>query len=313
MSHRSYAIVGTGALGGYYGARLQHAGLEVHFILRSDADHVRRHGLRVESCEGDFSLSRVNAYRPSDAIPRCDVAAVTLKTTQNDILPDLLPRLLKDDGVALVMQNGLGIEDDIARIVGPDRVMGGLSFLCSNKVGPGHIRHMDYGAVVLAEYSATGQARGVTARMKEIGGDFRRAGIPVDLIEDLILARWKKLVWNIPYSGLSVALDTTTDAIMADPAARQLSLELMREVVAGAAAVGRTIPENFVKKMTADTEKMTPYRTSMKIDFDEGRPMEVESIFGNPLRAAQQAGADVPRIEMLYRLLKFLDAQNRAT
>ena len=307
---RSYAIIGTGALGGFYGARLHRAGMDVHFLLRSDHEHVRRHGLRVESKDGDFVLPKVNAYGRAEDIPRCDVVLVALKTTQNHLLPTLLPPTLKEDGVVLIIQNGLGMENAVAQIVGPQRVMGGLSFLCSNKVGPGHIRHLDYGGVAFAEYSPEGKPRGITDRLRAIGSDFELAGIAVELIEDLILARWKKLVWNIPYSGLSVVLNAMTDELMKNPTTRELVVQLMHEVVEGAAAVGRAIPESFVAKMLADTEKMPPYRTSMKIDYENRRPMEVESIFGNPVRVAKSAGAELPRIEMLYRELKFLDDRN---
>lgn len=311
MTNRTYAILGTGALGGFYGARLQRAGLDVHFLLHTDVAHVRKHGLRIESKEGDFDLPRVHAYGRAAEMPRCDVVVVSLKATANDLLPSLLPPVVKDDGVVLLLQNGLGAEDLVARIVGPHRVMGGLAFLCSNKVGPGHIRHLDYGSVALAEYSADRAPRGVTERIKAIASDFARALIPVEVADDLVLARWKKLVWNIPFNGLSVVLRAMTDRIMADPETRALSISLMREVVRGAAAVGRTIPEDFVRKMIDDTDKMPPYRTSMMLDYEAGKPMEIEAIFGNPLRAAREAGTELPRVEMLYQQLKFLDAGKR--
>lgn len=295
---RRYAIIGTGALGGYYGARLQRAGNDVHFLLHSDYDHVREHGLIVESRDGDFTLPRVNAYRQVRELPSCDFILVCLKATQNHLLPAMLP----PTGVVVLMQNGLGAEEELARHIGRDRILAGLAFLCSNKIGPGHIRHLDYGYVRFADFTG-----GVTDRMKQIAADFERAGIPVTLAEDLAAARWHKLVWNIPYNGLSVVLDANTTELMTDPDTRALVEELMREVVTGAAACGRRIEESFVQKMLADTAKMKPYRTSMKIDFDEGRPMEVEAIYGNPWRAARQAGADLPRLEMLYRQLQFLN------
>jgi len=310
MRPRSYAIIGTGALGGFYGARLQHAGCEVHFLLHTDYDHVRQHGLICESKDGDFTLPRVNAYRDVRDLPRCDFVCVCLKTTQNHLLPEILPPLAHGNATVLVMQNGLGIEDDVAKIVGPQHVMGGLCFICSNKIGPGHIRHLDYGDVRIGEYSAAGTPVGVTDRMRQVAADFQRAGIPTELSPDLLTARWEKLVWNIPYNGLSVVLDSTTDHLMADPHTRTLVQDLMSEVVADAAACGRRIPPEFVKEMLDRTDRMKPYRTSMKIDYDEHHPMEVEAIFGNPLRAAHQAGAKSPLIEMLYRQLKFLDARN---
>ena len=119
-------------------------------------------------------------------------------------------------------------------------------------------------------------------------------------------------MWNIPYNGLSVVLDANTAELVAAPDTRQLVEQIMSEVVADARACGANVGDEIVPKMLQDTEQMTPYRTSMKIDYDERRPMEVEAIFGNPLRAAQQTGAVSPLIGMLYRQLKFLDARNRA-
>jgi 2-dehydropantoate 2-reductase len=308
MEQRSYAIIGAGALGGFYGARLQQAGCEVHFLLHSDYEYVREHGLVCESKDGDFTLPRVNAYRAVRDMPHCDVVCVCLKTTQNHLLPNLLSPVVKNDGAVLLMQNGLGVEEDVAKIVGAERVMGGLCFLCSNKIGPGHIRHLDYGMVSLGEFAS----RGISNRMRGIADDFQRAGIPVQLAEDLAVARWQKLVWNIPYNGLSVVLNANTDALMADSYTRQLVEDIMREIVANAHAVGVAVDHEIIERMLEYTEKMKPYRTSMKIDFDERRPMEVEAIFGNPFRAAQQAGAKSPLIGMLYRQLKFLNERHRS-
>jgi len=307
---RSYAILGTGALGGYYGACLQRAGLDVHFLLHSDYEHVSKYGLIIESPEGDFTLSQVNAYSNVAQMPRCDVVAIALKTTQNHLLAQLLPAVVKDDGVVLVLQNGLGIEDEVAQIVGSCRVIGGLCFLCSNKVGPGHIHHLDYKEITLGEYDPNYRPGGITQRLRQIACDFERAGIPIQLAEDLLLARWRKLVWNIPYNGLSVILDAMTDELMANKYARSLVEQLMHEVVAGAAKCDRYIPDSFIQKMLDHTAQMKPYRTSMKIDYDRQQPLEVEAIFGNPLRVAQAAGANLPQIATLYLQLKFLAAKN---
>jgi 2-dehydropantoate 2-reductase len=245
-------------------------------------------------------------------MPQCDVVIVSLKTTQNQLLPDLLPPIVKDDGVVLVLQNGLGIEAEVAEIVNNVHVIGGLCFLCSNKVAPGHIHHLDYGQITLGEYTSNYQSIGITKKMREIAADFENAGISIELLEDLLLGRWKKLVWNIPYNGLSVILDGRTDELMTDIYTRQLVESLMWEVVIGAKSTGRIIPESFVQTMLDYTVKMKPYRTSMKIDFDEKRPLELEAIFGNPLRKAELAGVNLQQIRCLYQQLKFLDMRNRS-
>jgi 2-dehydropantoate 2-reductase len=126
QEHRRYAILGTGAVGGFYGARLQKAGINVHFLLHSDYEVVCQSGLVVESKDGDFTLPHINAYQEINKMPPCDVVIVSLKTTHNHLLPQLLPPVLKAEGVVLILQNGLTIEEEVAEIVGEQRVMGGL-------------------------------------------------------------------------------------------------------------------------------------------------------------------------------------------
>jgi 2-dehydropantoate 2-reductase len=307
---RSYTIIGTGAVGGFYGACLQRAGFEVHFLVNSDYEHVRQHGLVIESKEGDFTLPKVRAYRDVREIPATDVVIIALKATQNYLLASLLPPLVRDNSVVLVLQNGLGVEEGIAKIAGNATIIGGLCFLCSNKVGPGHIRHIDYKAITLAKYAEGYQACGSTEEMVRLAHDFKEANVPITLAEDLWIARWKKLVWNIPYNGLSVVLDATTQELMANLDSRTLVEQLMEEVSLGARTSDRSIPEPFIQEMLDHTEKMEPYKTSMKVDYDERRPMEVEAILGNPLRSAQSRGIELPQISMLYQQLKFLNARN---
>lgn len=312
VTARSYAIIGTGALGGYYGARLHHAGCDVHFLLHSDYEHVRAHGLRVVAKDGDFSIACPQVYATARDLPRCDVAAVCLKTTQNHLLPDLLPPAVKGDGVVLMMQNGLGIEADAAKVLPRHRIVGGLAFLCSNKVGPGDIHHLDYGAVRLSEHRADGRPAGITPAMLAIAGDLKQAGIPTILEDDLVLARWKKLVWNVPYNGMCVVEGCTTDVLMAKPGTRARCEAVMYEVLAIAAAQGRRIHPSFVEAMLADTAKMAPYKPSMLLDFERGQPLELETIYRRPLAVASEAGVECGETRALYEQLVTMDVRPRS-
>lgn len=309
MAKRRYAILGAGALGGLYGGLLAKAGFEVHFLFHRDYDHVVANGLRVDTVLGDFVLPDVHAHATADSMPPCDVTIVGLKTTRNDRLPELLPPPSRDGGVVLVLQNGLDVEADSARVVGVDRVLGGCCFLCSNKVGPGHIRHIDYGRIRFGEYSA--ERPGVTPRAEQIRDDLKSAGIDAEAVPNLRLTRWQKLMWNIPFNGLSVALDASTKELMEQPDALALCEAIVREVHDGAASCGVEIPSKAIETTIEHTRVMVPYDSSMRLDFRNRRPMEIDAIFGRPLEAVARHGATMPRVEMLCQQLRFIDARNR--
>ena len=307
---RKYGIIGTGALGGFYGGLLARSGIETHFLLNTDYEHVGEHGLRVDSKLGNFHLTDLNIYKDPEQMPACDVTIVAIKTTMNHLLPKLLSGTTRDGGIVLVLQNGLHVERDTVDIVGGERVLGGCCFLCSNKVGPGHIHHMDYGRIAFGEYSATGQVMGISERCREIESDLKQADITAEAVDDLVKVRWQKLMWNIPFNGLSVALDASTAEIMEDPFAEPLAESIIRDVRAAAAVCGKEIDESFVDKMMNDTRVMVPYDSSMRIDFKNKRPMEIEAIFGNPLRELEKCGGTAPRLTMLYQQLRFLGERN---
>lgn len=305
-----YAVLGTGALGGLYGALLAKTGQDVHFLARSDYHHVRSHGLRVDTPLGDFQLENVSVYQRADDMPKADVAIVAWKATANKVLPEVLPAVCDRETTVLVLQNGWDVERDSANVVGPAAVLGGCCFLCSNKIGPGHIRHLDYGRIAIGEYGESKRGE-VTKRMQQIATDFEAAGIDMTLAEDLRKVRWKKLTWNIPFNGLSVALGADTRQIMTDEHTAQLAKDLMLEVQAAARHCGVEFSETHIQKMLDDTRKMVPYASSMLLDYQNKREMEVEAIVGNPLRAAQKAGYSPPKMEMLYQQLCYINRINQ--
>ncbi|WP_432800196.1 2-dehydropantoate 2-reductase [Poriferisphaera sp. WC338] len=307
------AVIGCGGVGGYYGTQLNRAGHEVHYLVRSDAAHVRKHGWYVQSKLGDYALAgrNVHAYESVEDMPQCDVVLLALKTTSNHLLDELLPKVLKQDGFVFVLQNGIGIEEQVAEVVGNDRVAGGLCFVCSVKRGPGHIEHQDYGWMTAGDYRADGEPAGVTERLRLIQEMFNGTDVPIELKEDLTQARWQKLIFNIPFNGLSVVLNADTYAMTHDLDVRELAWELMLEVgEATKAAVGREIPEAFMAEIMEKTTVMRPYFPSMKLDHDAGRMMEVEGIFGETARRAMAGGYRAEKIWTLYRQLKFLDRTN---
>lgn len=295
-----YGVVGTGAIGGYYGGRLANIGKDVHFLYHSEYEWVKTHGLKVYSCNGDFYLPKINAYHSTEDMPQCDVVLVALKSTQNDKLKALLTPICHKNTVVVLVQNGLGLEAELAQDFPDLSIAGGMAFICSSRVGQGEINHADYGALTVGFHQHAKME--ILQQMKE---DFDAANVPFYVIEDLNLYRWRKLVWNIPYNGLTVALDTSTDRLMQNPSSRQLVQDLMWETVLGARACGANISDDFVEKMMLSTDQMKPYSPSMKLDWDNHRKLEVRAIYSNPIQAAKAQGVHLQKVEMLEQMLLF--------
>jgi 2-dehydropantoate 2-reductase len=297
-----YGIIGTGAIGGYYGAKLAHAGQEVHFLLHSDYEYVKQHGLQVDSCDGSFHLDDVNAYQRPEDMPVCDVVLVCLKSVNNSKLLALLPPLLHDRTLVVLIQNGIGVEEDVQKMFPDVQLAAGLAFICSAKTQPGIVSHQCYGSINLADYSCRDEAL-----IQAVVDEFREAGVETGLVE-YHEARWKKAVWNMPFNGMTVALHTQTDLLLKNKSTRQLIREQMMEVVTTAQHLGvKNIDESFVDKMIEMTDAMIPYSPSMRLDYDFHRPMEIYYIYSRPLEIAREAGCRMPKLEMLEAELRFLE------
>ena len=296
-----YAIIGTGAIGGFYGARLDKAGFEVHFLLHTDYQYVVDHGLTIDSCDGNFTLPSPKVYDSTSDMPQCDVVIVALKTTQNHLLPSLLPPLLKPDTIILLIQNGIGVEADVQQLFPSQPIAAGMAFICSAKAGPGHINHQFYGNINIGNYSCHNPQR-----YNQMLADFRAAGIGAADVEYLE-ARWKKAVWNMPFNGMTVALNTTTNRLLSCESTHRLIYDQMLEVIGAAQALGvENLDTRFADKMIANTIKMPPYSPSMKLDFDFHRPMEINYLYTRPIAEAHAAGFAMPKLEMLEAELQFI-------
>jgi 2-dehydropantoate 2-reductase len=296
---QSMAVVGSGALGSYYGAKLARQGADVRFLMRADLEAVRREGLRIREQGVEWQVP-AQAFGSTAEIGPVDLVIIGLKTTANADLAQLIPPLLHEGTLLLTLQNGLGNEEDLAERWGAERVLGGLCFVCLNRVAPGVIEHYGHGTLSLGEFR-----RAPMERTRTIGGLFSAAGVETQVVENLITERWRKLVWNIPFNGLSIATGgRTCDLLLADAGMKAQVRALMIETMAAAGALGHAIPAGFADYQIERTYPMGPYKPSSMIDWQLGRAVEVESIWGEPWRQGAAAGAALPRMELLYRLLE---------
>jgi 2-dehydropantoate 2-reductase len=315
------AVVGCGAVGSYYGARLSAAGHDVHFLLRSDYDVVKRVGVTVTTADGEFTV-RPGCARDPKEIGAVDLVVIGLKTTANSHFEKLIPPLVGDSTAILTLQNGLGNETQLAALFDKEKVLGGLCFVCLNRIAPGKIQHIAHGTIVMGEYD-----RPALPRTHKIAEAIQTSGVPCKVTDNLEQAHWEKLVWNVPFNGLGVAgaagydavisgkVDAskplgpclTSDILLADPRWETLTRDLMMETIHAAQALGLPVKDSAAQKQIDRTREMGAYRASTLIDFERGQELELDALFFEPLRQAKKAGITAPRLAALCEVLRKLN------
>lgn len=322
---QSIAIIGTGAVGGYYGARLWESGkYDVKFQMRGDNYEVSsRDGLRVDSIDGNIFIpsNELEAFTNAKDVGPVDWVILCIKSSSLEDVPDLVCPLVDPDRTRiLAIMNGL-IEEDLIQFfesrVGKDfcaALYGGMALVCSNRVAPGHISH-SYAGLLSGGVAISDE----TYTDKENEQAFRDLWAPtsVDIAyeQSLLGGRWRKCLWNLPFNGISVAMNgITVDKIVNDQGLRRLALNIMDETIAAAntdlAAHG--VHEEFYlndedkRKMMELSDNMGAYRTSTMIDFVEGRPLEVDYLFAKPVERAQSLGVPVPHLETIVAQIQAL-------
>jgi 2-dehydropantoate 2-reductase len=308
-------IIGTGAIGGFYGVMLARAGFDVHFLLRSEFAAVAEHGLTLNSAvHGTLSVQPVQAYQDAADMPRCDWLLVGAKTTSNSALAPLIIQAAAEGAKVVLLQNGLAVEEHLRPLLPASlHLLGGLCFICVHRAAPGVIEHQALGAVNLAYHSGPAADPAAQQAVLDAGvAMFKAAGLASTAMASIEQARWQKLVWNVPFNGLAVLLNADTTALMGNTDSRALVEAIMQEVLQGAAACGHALPEGFAGKMLAATQHMPDYSPSMLHDYRQQRPLELQAIYAEPLAAAARAGCAMPRVQALHQALAFLDARNRS-
>ena len=296
------AIIGSGAVGLYYGTRLALAGFSVSFQVRSNADLIRKEGIFVETEKrrGSWHWQRPAVFQFGDLLAPFDWILVALKTTANSELASLVSPYLKGNTHILTLQNGLGNIEKLADIHPSEFVFAGLCFICLNRIEPNRVKRLIPGSLTIGAMDFSKHS--VLFSLQEA---FTKSGINCKTTSNLKAMLWKKLCWNIPFNGLSIASGgKDTAAILGSASLKAKLWGLLLEVQKAAVAMGITIEEKFLEKQITLTESMGAYQPSSLIDFLNGDPVEVESIWGEPLRLAQAKGAELPLLQELYHQIQ---------
>ena len=300
------ALVGPGAVGGFYGGMLANSGVDLRFVFRSSYDQVCENGLWIVHHSDDGREEKVeplHCFRDPLEIGECDWVIVAIKSTANEQLEEILKPLVGPGTNLLTLQNGMGNVENLATAFGSKRtILAGLCFTCINRTKPNRIESLLPGYVQFGQYGS-----GLSERAEEMVSAFEDAGVQVKRAESLDEVLWRKLCWNVPFNVLPIACGgITTDRILGNAGHRSRASRLMEEIQAAALTHEIAIEDSFLARQFDLTEPMGAYRPSSLIDFLDGKSVEVETIWGEPLRRGESKGLEMRELRQLYDELKTL-------
>jgi 2-dehydropantoate 2-reductase len=301
-----FAILGSGAVGGYFGAKLARAGQDVTFVARgAHLEAIRRSGLEVRSAKlGDFTV-RAGAESDTAKIGPVDVAIVSVKAYDNATALPLLTPLMGPDTAVLTLQNGVDSVDEVAAVVGARRVLGGTTYVATALEGPGLIVQTGvHRSIIFGEVFDEGSSR-ITPRVQAIADVMAAADIQVTPVADARVPIWDKFVYLVAFSGFTGASRLAIGHIWKYPHVQDLFYACSREIAAIAAAEGVTISANRFDTLREYMQNLpSTTRSSLLIDLEQGKRIEVEALQGAAVRRAKKHGVPAPIVSTLYALLK---------
>ena len=295
------AVIGAGGVGGYFGGRLAHGGVDTTFIVRGKTlDALRRNGLRVDSVQGGFSVQPVQATDDPSAVGHVDAVLLAVKAWQLPEAAEAARALVGPNTAVVPLENGVDAPAVLARTLPQDNILGGLCAIVSYIVAPGHIRHAAFDPFVV--FGELDNRR--SERAERLRDAFLAAGVKAEIPPDIQHSIWTKFLFITVMSGIGAASRVPVGVWRSQREVRELAETSLREIVALAQARGVTLEAKEVDVTWQRYEAMAPASTaSMQRDIMEGKPSELDAQLGAVVRLASESGVDVPVTAMLYRLL----------
>lgn len=299
-----FAVVGSGAVGGYYGAKLALAGHKVSFVARGEhLRAIRERGMLIWSPLGDFT---VKAHAESDTarIGPVDVVLFAVKTYDNAAALAMLKPLVGPSTVVITLQNGVDSVDEVAAAVGAEHVLGGPTYIATAIAAPGFIEQTGtHRRIVFGE--VFGDRPAVSDRVSAIAEAMRAADIQAEPQADARVPLWEKFIYLAPFAAFTGAARLPIGPLWADPLIREPFLEAVLEVEMVARAEGVAIRDGVMDRVIAYVDALPPgTRSSLLIDLQMGKRIEIESLAGSVVRRGRAAGVPTPIMAGLYAVLR---------
>ncbi len=301
----SVLIVGAGAVGAFFGSALARQGAAVSVVCRSDYESVSRSGYEIRSnLLGDHTFVPAGVFQtPQQAGSDYDYVVLATKVLADTNRVALLEPALRTGSAIVLIQNGVDIEGEIAAAFPKNELISGIAFIAVSRTAPGKVHHQSEGSLTLGRFPS-----GTTPAVEQLASLFNASKVPCRVTPDIVTARWQKALWNATFNPISImggVLDTS--AILRTPDDQEFIRETMREIAQIASAAGHPIQEELIDRLIRGTLAMPPYKTSMALDYERGRAMEVEAILGNVVRTARRLGVRAEKLETIFRIAKMIE------
>jgi 2-dehydropantoate 2-reductase len=293
-------VIGAGAVGSFYGAKLADAGALVSIWCRSNYDFVKKNGIKIESYLGDFHFFPHKVIKNLDEVnDEFDYILIATKVLPTIDIPKLITNILQPKTKIILIQNGIHIEKNIAQSFPNNELISAIAFIASSRKSAGVIYHQAYGKITIGTYDGK-----PSEALEFLANLWKKSGVEVEISDKILLERWKKLIWNGAFNPLSVILrGKNTAEILNNDLAINLVKNIMKEICELAKADNCELPADIIEKNIIATQQMNPYKTSMLLDFEAGRQMEVEAILGNAVKFAQSKSILIPYLSSIYAIL----------
>ncbi|HXN85766.1 MAG TPA: ketopantoate reductase family protein [Candidatus Binataceae bacterium] len=296
-------VMGTGAIGAYFGARLQEVGEDVTFCARGkNLLALNERGLQIQSFRGDFQAPVRAIENPREAAPYA-LILFCVKVYDTDAATESLKECLAPGGAILTLQNGVESESRLIECFGVDAVLGGNARVGVEMTEPGKVIHLSTGVIEFGELDGR-----ETPRAARIAEAFGRAGIFGELVSDLLTFRWSKLLWNSAFNTVTTLTRRTVGELLEDADGMRLVRALMNETLAVAKAEGAKLGPDRIESLLEHSQKnLRALKTSTFQDYQKGKRLEYDALSGAVVRAAHRRNVTVPAMETVHALLKLLD------
>ena len=300
-------VMGSGAVGAYFGAKLAAAGHEISFIARGrHLDAIKRSGLKVRSPNGDLHIENAQCSADPQSVGRVDLVLFCVKSYDSESAGQAIAPMVSDQTRILSLQNGIDNPDKLARIYGEPRVLPAVVYVGAQLSAPGLITHSSGGRIIFGQLDGV-----VNDQTKTLAQIFTAAGIPCEASGDIRKVQWTKLLWNAPFCAISCLTHANTQQIVESPALTQLAMDCMAEVQRAARTQGVELPAQLCADALAFSKTLGTFKPSMLQDLEANKPLEYAAFNGIVVKLLENLRQAAPINKTFSAVLEFLDQRIR--